>query len=147
MFQQTFIESEDRKVKVWSLAASLVLQGCVLGLSVLLPLVFTYDLPVADWMRRSLLLEPPPPPIMRAEQKVPAPAARARFEAALSFPQAIPENAVMINDAQSALTTFAAPDIGVAGGIGGDGAGSVFGDPCAFLHRALQERRGHATRF
>jgi protein TonB len=89
--------------------------------------VFTYDLPVADWVRRSLLLEPPPPPITRAEQKAPAPVARARFEAALSMPQAVPRNAVMINDTQSALTSFAAPDIGFSGGIGGAGAGSVFG--------------------
>lgn len=119
MFEQTFIDEPGRGVKSWAIAASFLLQCLFLAAAAVAPLIYTYDPPMAEWVRRTMLLAPPPPPRAAAPQPIAKPVAPApaRFESTLAAPTAIPENVALLPDERSAPASLSVPDLsGVPGG-------------------------------
>jgi protein TonB len=124
LFEQSFIEEPGRGVKPAAIAASFLLQCLLLAGAALTPLLYTYELPIGEWLRHATLLAPPPPPRRPA---APAPAAAraaprpapARFQAFMA-PSEIPDEVHLDRDAPLALDAWPAPDIGgVHGGVAG----------------------------
>ncbi len=133
MFEQTFIDEPGGGVKTWAVAASFLMQCLLLTAAVVMPLLFSYNPPMGDWVRHALLLAPPPPPLPAAPRPATQPVAPApaRFDAVLAAPTAIPQNVALVkNDERSSLAGLRAPDLGgVRGGAGGvpDGVLGVTG--------------------
>ena len=61
MFGQTFVHREGSGVKPWTLLVSLLGQSFLIGAALLLPLIYTYEIPVHDLTNSILLVAPPPP--------------------------------------------------------------------------------------
>ena len=68
MFGQTFVHREGSGVKPWTLLVSLLGQSFLIGAALLLPLIYTYEIPVHD-LTNSILLVAPPPPAPSLEQR------------------------------------------------------------------------------
>jgi protein TonB len=127
LFEQTFIDEPGRGVKSWAIAVSFLVQCLLLAAAAVAPLIYTYDPPVGEWVRRTMLLAPPPPPRSAAPAPISRPAAPApaRFESMLVAPTAIPENAALLSDDRSTLASLQVPDLG--GVLGGSLHGSQDG--------------------
>ena len=129
MFEQTFIDGSGRGVRPWTLAVSLALQCSLLAAAVLAPLVFTYELPVTEWLEHTILA-PPPAPAPAAPPAVataPKPKPPTRFDAMMA-PARIPDNVALLQDAELLSNVIAAPEIGaMQGGITGGVEGGVLG--------------------
>lgn len=132
MFDQTFIEIETESIRPWTIAASFLGQLLLLGLGIVAPLVYTYELPLSDWAKHALLFTPvpPSPPPPAAAPNVAAPKPAARFEAVLTHPIAIPERIAILDEAagRSSLAALQVPSPGgVPGGLPGGVSGGVLG--------------------
>lgn len=135
MFRQTFIEVENNRRRVCTLAASLAMQSAAACGMIAAPLVFGLELPLDHLMRQALVFVPPAPP--QARTALPrAPAAVApppRFRAdVLQAPRLIPDRVALIEDLANASSLVPAEFAGlhgIAGGIPGGVPGGVIGVP------------------
>ena len=130
MFDQSFVDGGGAAIKPWAVAASLVGQCLLVGTMVLIPLVYTNELPVEEWLRNTVLLAPPPPPPPPVAEPVNArvvPEAPKRFEPVLHAPAVIPDE-VAIVDPLGSPDGIEAPSLaGLAGGVVGGVLGGVPG--------------------
>ncbi len=129
MFEQSFVDGGGARIKPWTVAASLVGQCLSVGVMALIPLVYTYKIPVDEWLRNAVLLAPPPPPPPPAEPVTApvVPEAPKRFEEVLHAPTAIPDE-VAIVDSSGDPEAIQAPNLaGLAGGVAGGVPGGVPG--------------------
>ena len=129
MFDHSFVNRSGVTLKPWTVAASLAGQCVSVGLMALLPLVYTYEIPVSEWLRSAVLLTPPPPP---AAAPAPVavrvvPKAPKRFEPVLRAPTAIPDD-IAIVDPPGSPDGLEAPSLaGLVGGVVGGVPGGVPG--------------------
>ena len=114
MFDQTFVNGTRRARRLLTIAASLLLQIVTIGVGILVPLVYTNTLPIAQL--QSLFVGPPPPAAVAPK---PREVVRARIIAPRVFsftklvtPRAIPRGVNKLSDLEPP------PDIGVPGGMG-----------------------------
>ena len=114
MFDQTFLEATPSDKKPVTIALSLLLQICAIGLLVLISLLYTDVLPGA--VTRSLLVAPAPPqvtvPILPVSRSHPKLVARIFDPRRLFAPVVIPKKI------PSLVQATPAPEIGVAGSLG-----------------------------
>lgn len=139
LFEQSFIDEPGRGIKPWAIAASFLMQCLFLAGAVLAPLVYTYEPPLGEWVRHTLLLAPPPPPPAAPQViAMPVAPAPARFEAVLAAPTAIPESIALLRDEErSALASLRVPDLGgLPGGASGGVEDGVLGVTGALQARA-----------
>lgn len=117
MFEQTFVQGAGG-VKPWTLVVSLLGQTSLIGTTLLIPLLYTLEIPIQDLARHILLVAPPPPPppAPQAQAAAPAPQPPSRFEVELRAPREIPEEVALVNDIENAAT---APGPGLRGAMGG----------------------------
>ncbi|MEX2303345.1 MAG: energy transducer TonB [Bryobacterales bacterium] len=144
MFEQTFIDGSGRGVRPWTLAVSLALQCSLLAAAVLAPLVFTYELPVTEWLEHTILAPPPAPAAAApaAATTAPKPQPPTRFDAMIA-PATIPNNVTLLRDAESLADGLAAPEIGaMRGGIAGGVEGGVLGVAAAIFVPQMPIRLG-----
>lgn len=135
MFEDSLIESGGRfgaKRRGATTVVSFVLQGILLGILVLIPLIYTEALPRQQLM--TFLVAPPPPP---PPPPPPAAAAVVKVEkiisevdqGALRTPTKIPEKVKMIKEEETPPPTSGIGGVvgGVPGGIPGGQMGGVIG--------------------
>src|ERR1700693_2592924 len=124
MFDDLVVSSANpkRTNNSWTVALSAIIQACLLGILILIPLIYTEALPKT--LLTTFLVAPPPPP------PPPPPAAPVKVirlriipTQTMTAPRVIPKNVAIVKDE--------APDLaGVDGGFGvagGTGAGGVLG--------------------
>jgi len=125
VFEQTFVQREGSGVKPWTLLVSLFGQSLLIGGTLLLPLIYTYEIPLQGLANAILLVPPPPPP-----PPAPAPKQRAepvkrapiRFEQGLQAPRETPQEISLV-DEEAAVS---GPTLGgVAAEIPGGVAGGI----------------------
>jgi protein TonB len=130
LFEQTFIDGPERGVKPWTFAVSIALQCSLLAAAILTPLIFTYELPVAEWLEQTLLIAPPPAPPPQAPQSVraaPKPPPPGRFDAFVA-PASIPDSVALLQDSEQLADGLNAPNLGaMQGGVAGGLEGGVLG--------------------
>ena len=109
MFDHVLIEDEARRVKPWAVFASLIAQCCAVCIAILMPLIYTYELPAGEWLGRALLLLPPPPPapVRSVKLKDETPPPPKRFNAVLHQPNVIPEQVAILDDSLAPFSTRA----------------------------------------
>lgn len=131
MFDSVLIESQALRVKPWAVVASLIAQCGGLSIAILIPLIYTYEIPAGEWLGRALLLVPPPPPPVRAaEVKAATPQAPKRFDAVFRQPSVIPDQVSILDDSLDTVSNAALLDPagrGVQGAPSDGFAGGVFG--------------------
>ena len=112
MFDHVLIENEARRVKPWAVFASLIAQCCAVCIAILIPLIYTYELPAGQLLGRVLLLVPPapPPPVRTVRLKAETPPPPKRFYAALHQPNVIPEQVALLDDSLAPSSTAALLD-------------------------------------
>jgi len=125
VFEQTFVQREGSGVKPWTLLVSLFGQSLLIGGALLLPLIYTYEIPLHG-LANAILLAPPPPPPPPAPAATPKPQAEpvrrapTRFEQALLAPREIPDEiAVVDEEAAVSSPTLGGVAAGVPGGVAG----------------------------
>lgn len=113
MFDQTFVDTDPKTKKPFTVALSLVLQICALSLLAFIPLVYTQALPSAQL--RNILTAPAPPaagpPKPPVEMKAQRPLVTRPFSILIA-PVVVPPHVNQIQE----LT--APPDVGVPGSTG-----------------------------
>ncbi|MGH9492808.1 MAG: energy transducer TonB [Terriglobales bacterium] len=131
MFQDSLIESGGRlKTKrLWTTLFSVVMQGFLIGIMILVPLIYTEALPKQQLM--TFLVAPPPPP------PPPAPAAPVQAvkvvqtdieDGQLRTPSRIPQKVAMIKEEEAPpVSSMGGVVGGVPGGIPGGQMGGVLG--------------------
>jgi protein TonB len=107
MFDQTFVNTDQKTKKPVTVALSVFLQICALAVLVLIPLVYTQALPSAQL--RSLLTAPAPPVKATVVTKTERATITRRFSATLVAPTVIPKS---INNVEELA---AAPDVTIPG--------------------------------
>src|SRR3989442_11344943 len=120
--------------KRWTVVVSAVVQGDVLGVLVLIPLIYTDTL--EGRMLSTLLvapapLPPPPPPAAPVQKVIVKPVARLIQAGKLMAPKAIPKDVKIIKEEEmppdvSVGVTGGVPG-GVPGGQAGGGVGGIIG--------------------
>ena len=121
MFDQTFVHREGSGVKPWTLLVSLLGQSFLIGAALLLPLIYTYEIPVYE-LRRSILLVAPAPPAPSPEQRSLKPTRRLprRFEAIVQAPSEVPiENAIVYGGEPVPGPTLRGISTGIPDGVVG----------------------------
>jgi protein TonB len=122
MFDQTFVDTQTRANRPWSMAASLTVQTVAVGLLLLTPLLH----PEGPFMK---LEAPPliyranvltPDPIVPVVAKRSAASPRAVYRPVISAPSSIPKGVARIDDAPEV-----GPQTGVIGAIPGGATSSV----------------------
>ena len=134
MFDQSFVNEGGARIKPWTVVASFVGQCACLGLMALAPLVYTYQLPLDEWVRNAVLLAPPPPPppappLEPVEARV-VPQAPKRFQPVPRAPSAIPDEVALVAEPAEhlGLGRIQAPNVtGLAGDVPGGVPGAVVG--------------------
>ena len=126
MFDQLVVSGRMAKThKPWSVALSAIIQGSILGVLILIPLIYTEVLPKGMLSTYLVAPAPPPPP--------PPPQAIVK-EVKLSkiidihkmvAPTAIPKNVATVKD--EAPVVYTNSDTGIAGGTG-DVLGGIIGN-------------------
>jgi len=130
VFEYSIVDA-GRSGRGWSFAVSLAVQIAGLGVILLVPLVFTYEVPLDKWVASTFLLAPPAPPPPPAPPQVTV-AARVvpdRFIDVLKQPVEIPDKVALIDDkgvAPNCLASAAA-SIGTLGGMPGGVSGGILG--------------------
>ncbi|HVA72256.1 MAG TPA: energy transducer TonB [Candidatus Limnocylindrales bacterium] len=125
MFDQ-LVESTDKKKthKVWSVWLSALIQGAILGVLILIPLIYTSALPKALLTTFLVAPPPPPPPPPPAVKEIVKPEPKFIQQGKLLAPTVIPKKIQMIKEQPQ-------PDVGmtggVLGGVPGGSAGGVLG--------------------
>ncbi len=117
--------------KSWTIIVSTIVQGLVLGVLILIPLIYTEALPRA--MMATLLVAPPPPPPpppppQAVEVKVVRPVARLLTQGRLMQPRAIPKQVVVFREAELPPEVPTGPGVfggvdSLLGGLGADATG------------------------
>jgi protein TonB len=118
MFDQTFVDTQNRTRSPWSMAASLTVQTGVVGLLLLIPLLH----PEGPFMKveappliyRANVLAPDPIAPVVAQRSVASP--RAVYRPVISAPLSIPKSVAHIDDA---------PEVGLQTGVIGEIPGGV----------------------
>ena len=132
MFQDSLFESGGRlKTKrMWTTLLSVVMQGFLIGVLILIPLIYTEALPKQQLM--TLLVAPPPPP----PPPPPAPAVQAVKvvqtdieNGQLRTPTKIPQKVAMIKEEEAPppVSNMGGVVGGVPGGVPGGQMGGVLG--------------------
>lgn len=119
MFEQAMLPSNRLATRGASLAASLTAQVALVGLLLLVPLIFTDQLPVLRMM--DTLREPPPPPPppsvrIVASELAPHAIPAQSLGKTVFLPRNVPDQPAMIIDEAPPVSAFAGP--GVIGGAG-----------------------------
>jgi len=108
---------------------SLVGQLALIGVALVIPLLYTLEIPIADLTNRILLVAPtpPPPPAPEPRQRTAAPAPKppTRFETQLKAPREIPEEIAIVNDVENSATIPGKGLGGLTGGVPGGIPGGV----------------------
>ena len=133
MFEDSLLESAGRlrTRRKWTTMLSLVLQGLLIGLMVLVPLIYTEALPRQQLMT-FLVAPPPPPPPPPPPAAMPVKVVKVIptdiINGQLRTPTKIPEKVAMIKEeaAPPPLTTAGVIG-GVPGGVPGGSMGGVIG--------------------
>ena len=121
MFEQSFLDDAAGSKRSWSLAASVAGQSALLAITAVLPLIFTYELPLEEWGLHTVLIAPPappqapPPPAVRVEQV----AAPQRYDDILMQPRSIPNEVALIDDKTPVVALSAPAPGGVVGAVRG----------------------------
>jgi periplasmic protein TonB len=131
MFEDSLVESGGRLKgkRGTTTAISFVLQICLLGVLVLLPLIFTEALPRQQLMT-FLVAPPPPPPPPPPPAAAPVVVKKIQSEldnGQLRTPTAIPKKIQMIKEDEPPSTGVAGVVGGVPGGVPGGSMGGVLG--------------------
>jgi protein TonB len=135
MFEQTFIESKKtiKTNRGPTTLISFILQGVVIAVIVILPLMFTQALPTREITTLLTAPPPPPPPPPPPAASAPvktAPVAHVNPTAELRTPTSIPKTVKMVQDEPQAAppsATMAGVPGGVPGGVAGGSVGGVIG--------------------
>ncbi|MGB9405570.1 MAG: energy transducer TonB [Candidatus Acidiferrales bacterium] len=132
MFDDLVESSVIRKKtnKSWTVALSAIIQGAILFVLVLIPLIYTEALP--KQLLTTFLVAPapppPPPPPAAAVQRIVKPVARIIQAGKMMAPTVIPKKVEMIKEEELPPDVGAAGVVGgVPGGIPGGSAGGVLG--------------------
>ncbi len=114
MFDQTFVDGVGKTNKSWTVAVSFALEFLAIGVTILIPLIWTGVLPKASLVNMLTAPAPPPPPAP-PPQPVPkmARVVRRVFDGrTLQAPQTIPTQVVFLNG-----EPLAPLNTGVSGGL------------------------------
>jgi periplasmic protein TonB len=132
MFDDLVVSSANPKKtnKSWTVALSAIIQACLLGILILIPLIYTEALPKA--MLTTFLVPPPPPPPppppAAAAPRIVKPVARLIHNGQMMAPTVIPKKVEMIKEEELPPDVGAVGVVGgVPGGIPGGQAGGVLG--------------------
>lgn len=142
MFEDSLVESGGRlKGKRGTITAvSFILQVCLLGVLVLLPLIFTEALPRQQLMT-FLVAPPPPPPPPPPPAAAPVVVKKIQSEldnGQLRTPTAIPKKIQMIKEDEAPPNTGVAGVVGgVPGGVPGGTMGGVLGSVMSGMPTAV----------
>src|SRR5438270_10277410 len=129
MFEDSLVESAGRirTQTRWTTSVSFLVQACVVGFLILLPLIYTEALP--SRLLNSMVVAPPPPP-------PPPPPAQPQIQhvqhvseivnGALRTPSKIPKKIQMIKEEESPPPSSGVMG-GVVGGVPGGQTGGVLG--------------------
>lgn len=131
MFDDLVISSAHptRTHKPWTVALSAILQACIVGVMLLIPLLVTEALPkqmMATWIAAPAPPPPPPPPAPAV--KIVKPVARLIQSGKLTSPTVIPKKVNIIKEEEMPPDVGAVGVVGgVPGGMPGGSAGGVLG--------------------
>ncbi len=131
MFEQTFVPS-GRTNKPWTVIAAFGIQGGLIAIAILIPLIYFEALPQTHL--ESLLVAPPPPPppppppAAQIQQPKPVKVIPRQFDLGkLVAPKTIPKKVAEIKEEQAPPPPSVGVPGGVAGGVPGGQMGGVFG--------------------
>jgi periplasmic protein TonB len=109
--------------KSWTVVVSAIVQACLLGILILIPLIYTEALPKG--MLTTFIVPPPPPPPppppAAAIQRIVKPVVHIIKNGQMMAPTVIPKKIEMIKEDSTP------PDVGVAGGVAGGVPGGSMG--------------------
>jgi protein TonB len=132
MFDDLVISSvvPKRTNKSWTVAISFIIQGFIVVVLILIPLIYTEALP--KQLLTTFLVAPapppPPPPPAAAVQRIVKPVARIIQQGKMMAPTVIPKKVEMIKEEELPPDVGAVGVVGgVPGGIAGGQAGGVLG--------------------
>lgn len=131
MFEQSFVQGENATRKASSVFVSFLIQVALITVAVLIPLIYTETLPMAQ-LTSSLVAPPPPPPpppppAAVAPVKVVKVAPRQFDAGRLMAPKQIPKEIAMIKEDDMPPAAAAGVVGGVPGGVPGGTPGGVIG--------------------
>ncbi len=131
MFEDSLLDNKIRTRRKSATLLSFVLQGILIGIVVLIPLIFTEALPLKEMTETVLVAPPPPPPPPPPAAKTPAVVKPVVSEmtttGSLRTPTQIPKNVAMIKESAAPPPTTAGVMGGVPGGVPGGQMGGVVG--------------------
>ena len=132
MFQDSLIESGGRlKTKrVWTTLFSMCIQGFVIGIMILIPLIYTEALPKQQLMTFLVAPPPPPPPPPAAAPVQVVKVVQTDIEnGRLRTPSRIPQKVAMIKEEEAPPPVSSMGGVvgGVPGGVPGGQMGGVLG--------------------
>src|SRR5271168_4127867 len=128
MFDDLVVSSANpkRTNNSWTVALSAIIQACLLGILILIPLIYTEALP--KQLLTTFLVPPPPPPPppppAAAIQRIVRPVVRLIHNGQMMAPTVIPKKVQMIKEEELPPDVGA---VGVVGGVPGGQAGGVLG--------------------
>src|SRR5271170_1517497 len=128
MFDDLVVSSANpkRTNNSWTVALSAIIQACLLGILILIPLIYTEALP--KQLLTTFLVPPPPPPPppppAAAIQRIVKPVVRLIHNGQMMAPTVIPKKVQMIKEEEMPPDVGA---VGVVGGVPGGQAGGVLG--------------------
>src|SRR5271163_2433856 len=123
MFDDLVVSSANpkRTNNSWTVALSAIIQACLLGILILIPLIYTEALPKT--LLTTFLVPPPPPPPppppAAAIQRIVKPVVRLIHNGQMMAPTVIPKKVEMIKEEELP------PDVGSVGGVLGGIIGGV----------------------
>ncbi len=132
MFDDLVVSSANpkRTNNSWTVALSAIIQACLLGILILIPLIYTEALP--KQLLTTFLVPPPPPPPppppAAAIQRIVKPVVRLIHNGQMMAPTVIPKKVEMIKEEEMPPDVGAVGVVGgVPGGVPGGQAGGVLG--------------------
>jgi periplasmic protein TonB len=131
MFDDLVISSAhpNRTHKSWTVTLSFIIQGCIVGIFILIPLLVTEALPKGTLTTFLVAPPPPPPPPPPAVAvRIVKPVARLIQQGKLTAPTVIPKKVNIIKEQELPPDVGAVGVVGgVPGGMPGGSAGGVLG--------------------
>src|ERR1700691_5172648 len=132
MFDDLVVSSANpkRTNNSWTVALSAIIQACLLGILILIPLIYTEALPKT--LLTTFLVPPPPPPPppppAAAIQRIVKPVVRLIHNGQMMAPTVVPKKVEMIKEEEMPPDVGAVGVVGgVPGGVPGGQAGGVLG--------------------
>jgi len=132
MFDDLVVSSANpkRTNNSWTVALSAIIQACLLGILILIPLIYTEALP--KQLLTTFLVPPPPPPPppppAAAIQRIVKPVVRLIHNGQMMAPTVVPKKVEMIKEEEMPPDVGAVGVVGgVPGGVPGGQAGGVLG--------------------